>query len=215
MLKIIPNINVASEVEFQNTVAKLPTSTELIQVDIADGTFTPEENWYERDQILNQVPCAIELHIMSANPRPIISEWLTDEKIKNIIFHFEDLDQSEIISLATLIRDGGKIPGIALRPETPPENITDIISYFDSILILGVHPGVAGQPFIPETIEKIALTKKLYPNKLVEADGGINLKNIREINNAGADYACAASAIFSTDDPTLALRQLISASQNN
>jgi len=213
MLKIIPNINVASEVEFQKTIKKLPITAELVQIDIADGTFTPKNNWYNKDQILKKVPCAIELHIMATDPRPIISEWLTDEKVKNIIFHFDGMDQSEIISLATLIRENGKTPGIALRPETAPEKLTDIISYFDCILILGVHPGVAGQPYIPETTNKIALTKKLYPDKLVEADGGVGLKNVRDIGIAGADYACAASAIFSTDDPTEALRQLTLASK--
>ena len=213
MLQIIPNINVTSENDFEKIIEKLPATTELVQIDIADGTSTPKKNWHDREQMLNKIPCTIELHIMSTSPRPIISEWLTDEKVKNIIFHSEGLDQSEIISLAALIRTNGKIPGIAVRPETPPENLTDIISYFDSILILGVHPGTAGQTFLPETIEKISLTKKLYPNKLIEADGGISLNNVREINIAGADYACAASAIFSTTDPSEALRQLISTSQ--
>ena len=42
----------------------------------------------------------------------------------------------------------------------------------------------------------------------IEIDGGIDLKNIQQVVDAGAEIIVSGSAIFGADDPGEAVRQL-------
>ena len=67
-----------------------------------------------------------------------------------------------------------------------------------------VNPGFGGQKFISGMIPKISAAKRMIqrvaPEVLLEVDGGVHLKNIRSIADAGADVLVAGSAIFGSRD---------------
>ena len=69
---------------------------------------------------------------------------------------------------------------------------------------MSVNPGFGGQSFIPETLEKLRVVRRLIDSKglqtRLEIDGGVKIDNIKEIAAAGADTFVAGSAIFNTDD---------------
>ena len=74
----------------------------------------------------------------------------------------------------------------------------------DVILLMSVNPGFGGQKFIPSTLKKLQQVRKLiddsgYPIRL-EVDGGVAVKNIASIADAGADMFVAGSAIFNSKD---------------
>ena len=97
--------------------------------------------------------------------------------------------------------------------------IEDIIRYIDLLLIMTVNPGFGGQKFIGTSLSKIARANNMLeglPRKpLLEVDGGVNLKNIGDIAQAGADVIVAGAAIFGTDDyqKTIASLKLAANSQ--
>jgi ribulose-phosphate 3-epimerase len=72
------------------------------------------------------------------------------------------------------------------------------------VLLMSVNPGFGGQSFIPETLEKLRVVRRLIDSKglqtRLEIDGGVKIDNIKEIAAAGADTFVAGSAIFNTDD---------------
>jgi len=75
-----------------------------------------------------------------------------------------------------------------------------VLDKVDRILLMSVNPGFGGQSFIPHTLDKLQEARKMidasgYDIDL-EIDGGVNVKNIREIAEAGARTFVAGSAVF-------------------
>ena len=118
-----------------------------------------------------------------------------------------------------LIKSFNVMAGVSLNPATPLTQIEEIIPYIDLLLIMTVNPGFGGQQFIKTSLPKIAKANKMLeglPRKpLLEVDGGVNLKNIGDIAQAGADVIVAGAAIFGTDDyqKTIASLKLAANSQ--
>ncbi|MEX0615943.1 MAG: ribulose-phosphate 3-epimerase, partial [Methylophaga sp.] len=69
------------------------------------------------------------------------------------------------------------------------------------ILLMSVNPGFGGQKFIPHTLDKLRMARKMIDESGydidLEIDGGVNVQNIREIAEAGARTFVAGSAVFS------------------
>ena len=66
------------------------------------------------------------------------------------------------------------------------------------------NPGFGGQSFIPSSLEKLRVVRKMIDDRnlstRLEIDGGLKTNNIREIASAGADTFVAGSAIFNTEN---------------
>jgi ribulose-phosphate 3-epimerase len=103
-----------------------------------------------------------------------------------------------------LIRELGAQAGVSVNPATPLVEIEEIIGDIDLLLIMTVNPGFGGQTFIEGMLPKIqkarAMLDRLSPDALLEVDGGITLRNIGAVKEAGADLFVAGSAIFLSDD---------------
>jgi ribulose-phosphate 3-epimerase len=99
-----------------------------------------------------------------------------------------------------MIREKGLKAGVSLNPATPLVQIEPILPDVDLLLVMTVNPGFGGQKFIGGMLPKIAAAKRMIreiaPEVLLEVDGGVNLKNIRSIADAGADILVAGAAIF-------------------
>ena len=110
------------------------------------------------------------------------------------------------------IRGAGMRTGVALAPETPADAILGDLDELDDVVVLAVHPGWAGQPFRGEALAKIrTLRAEIDRRGLavdVHVDGGVNLETAASCANAGADVLVAASAIFGSNDPARAARDL-------
>ena len=93
--------------------------------------------------------------------------------------------------------------GGALNPATSIEAVRYVLPKVDMVLIMTVNPGFGGQKLIPYTVEKVAELKRMLVrtgNKAdIEVDGGINLENVGEAMDAGANIIVAGSAVFRGD----------------
>ena len=82
----------------------------------------------------------------------------------------------------------------------------------DIVLCMSIEPGYSGQPFLPESIERLRLTRALLPDEVyVQVDGGINEENVRAAHDAGASLLVSATAIFGREDLPRAYRRLVQA----
>jgi ribulose-phosphate 3-epimerase len=103
-----------------------------------------------------------------------------------------------------LIKAGGAKAGLVFNPATPLHYLDYVMDKVDQVLLMSVNPGFGGQSFIPSTLDKLRVAKQMIEKSgrdiRLEVDGGVNVKNIRAIAEAGADMFVAGSAIFSQPD---------------
>ena len=148
-------------------------------------------------------------HLMVEGPESLFDE-LAEAGMDVVSFHVEAVaDPSPVIRKA---RGAGMGVGMTVNPETPIEAIYPHLDDLDDVMVMSVHPGWAGQPFIPDSLAKVsAVRTELERRGLradVEIDGGISAGNARRALDAGANVLVAASAIFQATDIGAAAREL-------
>lgn len=102
--------------------------------------------------------------------------------------------------------------GLALNPDTPADAAFPFLDDLAVVNVMSVHPGWAGQAFLPEVLPKVAvlrdeIDRRGLPTE-IEMDGGINAETGARCLEAGATVLAAASSIFKADDPLAAVRRL-------
>jgi ribulose-phosphate 3-epimerase len=74
----------------------------------------------------------------------------------------------------------------------------------DFIMIMSVNPGFGGQKFISNSLDRVKALRQMIRDRglatLIEIDGGVNEKTIKNISDAGVDIFVAGSAIFKSPD---------------
>ena len=119
-----------------------------------------------------------------------------------ITFHPEASEH--INRTVSLIKEQGCMAGLVFNPATPLHYLDHVIDHLDMVLLMSVNPGFGGQSFIPSSLEKLRVVRKMIDDKnlstRLEIDGGVKTDNIRDIASAGADTFVAGSAIFNTDN---------------
>ena len=59
------------------------------------------------------------------------------------------------------IKDKGIKASVCLNPHTPVTVLEDIISDLDMVLLMSVNPGFGGQSFIPSSLDKLKIVRKM------------------------------------------------------
>ncbi|MFQ5794137.1 MAG: ribulose-phosphate 3-epimerase [Candidatus Bipolaricaulia bacterium] len=194
-------------VEEAKTVAD---SSDALHVDVMDGHFVP--NITIGPPVVNalrrNLDIPFDIHLMISDPRTYAVRF--NVKVSDTIsFHIEIT--AEPTPIIETIRDHGARVGIALNPETPVEAIESVLEAVDQVIVMGVHPGFGGQTIIPSTLEKIAALREAIDQKglstEIEVDGGVNLENLEQVLNAGAEVIVAGSAIFASPDRQVTITQ--------
>jgi ribulose-phosphate 3-epimerase len=100
--------------------------------------------------------------------------------------------------------------GVTLRPGTPIERLLPYLDDASLVLVMSVEPGFGGQPFLPDSIDRIRALRDMIDARSIEiaVDGGIHPGNVRSVVDAGADIIIAGSAIFAQPDPIAAASAL-------
>ncbi|MFZ2319507.1 MAG: ribulose-phosphate 3-epimerase [Pseudomonas sp.] len=147
------------------------------------------------------ITAPIDVHLMVSPVDRIIGDFI-EAGASYITFHPEA--SGHIDRSLQLIKDGGCKAGLVFNPATSLESLKYVMDKVDMILLMSVNPGFGGQKFIPGTLDKLREARALIEASgreiRLEIDGGVNVKNIREIAAAGADTFVAGSAIFNTPD---------------
>ena len=106
----------------------------------------------------------------------------------------------DILKTLQLIHSYGRKAGIAVKPNTPLEDVSEYLYDVDIVLIMGVEPGMCGQKFLPNTLDRIKrLASMRETNNLdykISVDGGINAINAKLVTDSGADIIVSGSSFF-------------------
>ncbi|PRM96632.1 ribulose-phosphate 3-epimerase [Aliarcobacter cryaerophilus] len=184
---------------------------DLVHVDVMDGHFVP--NLTIGPVVVEPVSKAstkpLDIHLMVKNNNFFV-DLFAPLKPKYLSFHIES--EKHPHRLIQKIRSLGISPAITLNPHTKVEDIEYLIEDLDMVLLMSVNPGFGGQKFIPSVIEKVKKLKELInkrnPNCLIEVDGGVSDKNIKDLKDAGVDIVVAGSFIFGSGDYKKAIDSL-------
>lgn len=175
---------------------------QYVHIDVMDGMFVPSIS-FGMPIIQSIRPCSdriFDVHLMIEEPGRYIEDFAA-AGADLITVHAEackHLDRT-----VESIKEKGLLAGVAINPATPISAIGCILPKVDMVLVMSVNPGFGGQKLIPYTVEKIRDLKQLIDKKGlkidIEVDGGINLENVTEVMDAGANIIVAGSAVFRGD----------------
>lgn len=197
MIQIIPSLLVDSEEEFRQQITTVHDYIEMVQIDIADGNFVPNETWSNPQTVDKVLEIGAELHLMVENPQKEIEKWKNIDKIERVLFHYEATDK--VRPTIQEIKENDWQAGIVINPNTKIKQIEQYIDQVDSVMFMGVKPGFQGQELIPEVLDKIKKFKEKHPNKFTEIDGSVNEQTLPDIIKTSIDAVCPGSAIFGND----------------
>ena len=172
---------------------------DLVHIDVMDGHFVP--NLTIGGVVVNSVAKVstkpLDIHLMVQN-NTFFVDMFAPYKPKYISFHIEE--EKHPHRLIQKIRSYGISPAIALNPHTPVSMVEHLLDELDMVLLMSVNPGFGGQKFIPFVLEKSKRLKEMIQKRgaktLIEVDGGVSDKNIKELKAAGVDVVVAGSFVF-------------------
>ncbi|MDD5615458.1 MAG: ribulose-phosphate 3-epimerase [Candidatus Methanoperedens sp.] len=191
---IIPAIIARTQKELDEHLSKVEGYSELVQLDIMDGTFVPNNSLYF-DFDVSGSNISFEAHLMITDPMGWIEKnWW---KVDTIIVHFESCEKP--LDIIRFVKEKGKKIGFAIIPGTAIHNVKPYLDDIDQLLIMTVNPGFYGSKFLPETLSKISKARKIKPNLDIEVDGGVTPDTIKLINDSGANMFVSGSYILKSD----------------
>jgi ribulose-phosphate 3-epimerase len=197
-MNIVPAILASTKDDFFYLLRQAESFTDYVQIDLMDGFFVPTRSFPEEKLNSLETSLSLELHLMVKHPAAFMSR-IHNQHIKKIIFHFE----SEVKHLAFIshLHEIGIAPGLAVNPDTKISQFRELGKKVDTLLFLTVTPGKYGSLFRHEVIDKIAESRKIFPDKTIAVDGGVSIDNLKNFLDIGVDYVCVGSRIFLDDNP--------------
>ena len=194
--------------EAETLLALEKSKTDYFHIDVMDGNFVEKDTYHDMVEYsayirrISNLP--MDVHLMVKDIETAIEVFPAVEP-NIIIFHLEACEnKEEVMKYITLIKEKGSRVGIAIKPETPIEQVYEYLPYIHTCLVMTVEPGKGGQTLITDMIAKIS-ELKLYTERKnididIEADGGINLKTATRVKRAGANVLVAGTAILMASD---------------
>ena len=202
-IEIIPSILSADFTNLGKEIKKVERAgCSRLHLDVMDGHFVPNISIgpVVIKAIRKYTDLYLQTHLMIDHPERYVADFKRAGS-DCIIIHQEACRN---FRRAVEMIKGLKLKaGIALRPNTPPDTIKDIIDKMDMVLIMTVEPGFGGQTFIKGSEKKVAAIKTILSQKglniPIGVDGGINNNTIPLVVKAGATQLIAGSSVFKGD----------------
>ena len=209
-MHIHPSILSADYSNFALELASISTA-DAAHVDVMDNHFVPNLTFGLGlvESLLKVTQLPLDIHLMIENPETWAPQY-AEAGAASVTFHLEA--SREPVTLARTIRALGARSAIAIKPNTPVNEVIELLPEIDMLLIMTVEPGFGGQALIPATLAKVSQARKEIRGSGLEialqVDGGVTEDNIGELAKLGADVFVAGSAVFNNPDRNAQISEL-------
>jgi ribulose-phosphate 3-epimerase len=172
---------------------------EGIQIDVMDGHFVPNLTFGPGvvKALRRSVNIFLDAHLMIDNPEGFLEEF-AQSGANRIIVHEEAC--KDLPSILQSIKRLRVEAGVAINPETPFTKAERVLDIADSVQVMTVHPGFAGQRFMEDQLSKIQHLRreidKRHLKTSIVVDGGIDPKTAPLAVKSGATVLVAGSSIY-------------------
>ena len=171
---------------------------DYIHCDVMDGLFVPNISFgLPVVESISKIGLPLDVHLMIVHPQNYVQRFV-EAGASIVTFHLEATE--DVRGIIDLIKQCGAKVGVSIRPNTPVELLLPYKGMFDLLLVMSVEPGFGGQSFLPYSLQKIATARQLFPDVIIEVDGGISEQNAKQVVDAGANMLVAGSAVFKSSN---------------
>ena len=202
---VAPSILSADFGNLANDISMLNKSkADWVHVDVMDGHFVPNISFGMPiiDSINSFSIKPLDIHLMISKPERYIKKFLS-YNTKVLTVHLDP--RTHLHRTIQEIKSKGVMAGVAINPHTDVNHLNEIISDLDVVCLMSVNPGFSGQKFIENSFDKVKKLKKIIVEKKskckIQVDGGVNIKNSKELVKNGADILVAGNFIFKSNNP--------------
>ena len=172
---------------------------DYVHIDMMDGMFVPNLGIGTRliQGIRPSTKLVFDVHMMVQEPGRLV-ERVIRSGADIITVHYEACEN--VKKTLEYIKSFGCKAGIDLNPKTSLNVLDDELPReADVIHLMTTVPGIEGQKFIPESLDKIrSLRRRLQELQLdtdIEVDGNITKENLRQVVEAGATVIVSGRAL--------------------
>lgn len=209
-VRINPSILSADFANIAQELSRIDNA-DFVHVDVMDNHFVPNLTFGPQmvERIKATSPIPLDVHLMISD-QDTWAPGYAEQGAESVTLHVEAT--SDPVATAQRIHEIGARVGIALKPGTPFADISEIAHHFDQILVMTVEPGFGGQAFMESQLKKVrevaAFRASTGTEFWIQVDGGVTAQTIELAAEAGADTFVAGSAVYGTDNASLAVENL-------
>lgn len=200
---ISPSILNADCLNLEREIKELEKAgADSIHIDVMDGRFVKYVTWGPSmiSAIRKVTSLPLEVHLMIEEPEHSIKEYV-GTGADTIMVHPESTKSLRRNLLQ--IKEANVKAGIALKLETPVEQVLHCLDLVDVVLLLTCDEGYGGQPFRMFAIDKISQVAEIRKRHRLDfpiiVDGGIGIETGKLCKEAGANVLVSGSYIFNHD----------------
>lgn len=179
-MTVTPSILTNNMNDFWRQIERLLPYYQHFQVDILDGKFAPQKT-ITIEEILNSKlnsELIFDFHLMVVDHEKEIlkiENLKLKIKVDTILIHLKNQPNFQLLQ--------DKYPYKFALVLDPDDSVEELLKKYDiktipSLQIMSVVPGAQGQPFLPETLQKIEQLRNLGYRSKIYLDGGINEKTL-------------------------------------
>jgi ribulose-phosphate 3-epimerase len=201
-MKIWPSVMSKNQKELNSYLKELKGVVKTLHLDVVDGKFADSKAmWFDFRLSKN---FNYTIHLMIKNPE----KWIKKNIKKKWLFIPQFEEVKDVVEYIKWMRKERKKVAFAIKPETKIKELKPYLNKVDYILVLTVHPGYYGSPFLPKNLRKIKQIKKINPKIKIIVDGGVKDRTIQKIKKYNPDILITGSYIKDSANKKAAINYL-------
>ncbi len=213
-MRLLADVSVwsADLVNIEQSLRAVERHADWFHFDVADGHFSPALLFFPdlvaAARRLTDKP--FHVHLMVERPACLVREFAAAGA--DVITVHAETGGAQIRRALDCIRERDRMPGIAVRLETPVAALAPYLEECAVVLLLGTAVGSKGHDLAPEACTRIRQVctmlreRGLRDSVHVAADGGIRRHTVPLLRAAGADIVVPGSLVFGSESPEQMLR---------